>query len=234
MNTSPKNSYIIAGASSGIGLALAKLLIDNHIVYGISRTPGVLELHKNYRHIPFDFSADTSLPEITGTINGLVYCPGSITLKPLERLSTTDIDNDFTINAKGAFSFVKAYIKNIKQNTHANIVLFSSVAVQTGLPYHVSIAMAKGAVEGLTKALAAELSPKICVNAIAPSLTATPLAGSLLNNEAKIEANSQRHPLKRIGSPEEIAQFAYHILTQSTWATGQIFGVNGGLGTLIP
>ncbi|MFL9838520.1 SDR family oxidoreductase [Flavobacterium sp. ST-75] len=233
MNTSDSKTYIVAGASSGIGLELAKTLVKNNIVYGISRTPGELQHHENYRHILFDFLTDENLPDISANANGLIYCPGSITLKPLERLSVSDIDNDFTINAKGAFSFVKKYTNNIKNSTNASILLFSSVAVQTGLPYHISIAMAKGAVEGLTRALAAELSPTVRVNAIAPSLTNTPLAGALLNSEAKIEANKQRHPLKNIGSPREIALFANHLLTQSTWITGQVFGINGGMGTII-
>ena len=233
MNTSDSKTYIIAGASSGIGLELARILVNTNIVYGISRTPGELQHHENYRHLSYDFLTGEKLPDISANADGLIYCPGSITLKPLERLSVTDIDNDFTINAKGAFTFIQKYKGNIKNSPNASILLFSSVAVQTGLPYHISIAMAKGAVEGLTRALAAELSPTVRVNAIAPSLTDTPLASVLLNSEAKIEANKQRHPLKNIGSPQEIALFAHHLLTQSTWITGQIFGINGGMGTII-
>lgn len=227
------NTYIIAGASSGIGLELAKLLVKDNIVYGLNRTKGELKNNPNYRHLPVDFLSDEELPEIKERARGLIYCPGSINLKPIERISTADIDGDFAINAKGAFTFIKSYIKNIRSTPNAGILLFSSVAVQTGLPYHASIAMAKGAIEGLTRALAAELSPNVRVNAIAPSLTDTPMAQALLNNETKVEANKQRHPLKNIGSPQEIALFANHLLTQSTWITGQVFGINGGMGTII-
>jgi NAD(P)-dependent dehydrogenase (short-subunit alcohol dehydrogenase family) len=232
MNTSV-NTYIVAGASSGIGLELAKILVKDSMVYGLSRTAGALNGNANYRHLPFDFLSDEKLPEISGKANAIIYCPGSITLKPIERLSVSDIERDFAINAKGAFGFIKSYINNIKNTPNAAILLFSSVAVQTGLPYHASIAMAKGAIEGLTRALAAELSPNVRVNAIAPSLTDTPMAQALLNNETKVEANKQRHPLKNIGSPQEIALFANHLLTQSTWITGQVFGINGGMGTII-
>lgn len=227
------NAFIIGGASSGIGLELAKILVKDNIVYGLSRTAGELNGNENYRHLPVDFLSGETLPEIDANVRGLIYCPGSITLKPLERISVSDIDRDFAINAKGAFSFVKKYLPNVKHTPNAGVLLFSTVAVQTGLPYHVSVAMAKGAVEGLTRALAAELSPAVRVNAIAPSLTDTPLAGALLNSEAKVEANKQRHPLKDIGSAREIALFAHHLLTQSTWITGQVFGINGGMGAVI-
>ncbi|MCO6149684.1 SDR family NAD(P)-dependent oxidoreductase [Flavobacterium sp. NRK1] len=232
MDTSD-NIYIIAGASSGIGLEIARKLIADNIIYCISRTPGELEYHENFRHIPYDFFGNDELPDLPANANSIIYCPGSITLKPIERLTNDDIDKDFIINAKGAFLFVKKYITNIKNSKNASILLFSSVAVQTGLPYHSSIAMAKGAVEGLTRSLAAELSPRIRVNAIAPSLTDTPMAAPLLNTEAKVEANKQRHPLKNIGSAQEIASFACHLLTQSSWATGQVFNINGGIGTII-
>lgn len=227
-------TYIIAGASSGIGLALAQKMLENgHRVYALSRSAGELANHPKYSHIAFDFSSQGILPEIAEKADALVYCPGSITLKPLARLTAADIDNDFMINARSAFLFIQKYLANIKDSQDASILLFSSVAAQTGLPFHSSIAMAKGAVEGLTRSLAAELSPGIRVNAIAPSLTDTPLAAALLNSEARMEGNIQRHPLKAIGAPNEIASFAYHLLQESKWATGQVFGINGGLGTII-
>jgi len=228
-------TYIIAGASSGIGLALAKKLLENgDKVYALSRSAGELISHPKYNHIAFDFSqSDGQLPDIAEKANALVYCPGSITLKPIKRLTGADINKDFMLNARSAFLFAQKYLPNIKESNDASILFFSSVAVQTGLPFHSSIAMAKGALEGLTRSLAAELSPGIRVNAIAPSLTNTPLAASLLNSEARMEGNIQRHPLKAIGNPEEIASFAYYLLKNSKWATGQVFGLNGGLGTII-
>lgn len=232
--TTLSKTYIIAGASSGIGLEIAKKLINSgNTVYALSRNAGELVNHKNYIHIKFDFLEDKALPDIPETANGLIFCPGSITLKPIERLTGLDIEKDYLINAKAAFLFIKKYLSNIKNSEDAAIVLFSTVAVQTGLPYHCSIAMAKGAIEGLTRSLAAELSPGIRVNAIAPSLTDTPLTATLLNSDAKIEANKQRHPLKTLGTAEDIASFACYLLRDLKWTTGQVFGINGGLGTII-
>lgn len=230
---SENKTIIIAGASSGIGLELAKCLLNDHVIYSINRTPGSLSSNPNFRYLPYDFINDAELPDIQSKAKALVYCPGSINLKRFEQLTPDDVMKDFKINAMGAFSFVKKYLNNIRNTENASILFFSTVAVQNGLPYHSSIAMAKGAIEGLTRSLAAELAPGIRVNAIAPSLTDTPLAKALLNNEAKVEANKQRHPLKEIGSAREIALFAHHLLTQSTWTTGQIFGLNGGMGTII-
>ena len=227
-------TYIIAGASSGIGLALAKKILENgDKVYALSRNAGELISHLKYSHIAFDFSSEGKLPDIIEKADALIYCPGSITLKPIARLTGAELDKDYMLNTRSAFLFIQKYLSNIKDSADASILLFSSVAVQAGLPFHSSIAMAKGALEGLTRSLAAELSPGIRVNAIAPSLTNTPLAASLLNSEARMEGNIQRHPLKAIGNPDEIASFAYYLLKNSKWVTGQVFGLNGGLGTII-
>ncbi len=229
----PAKNYLIAGASSGIGLELAKLLIaSGHHVTGLSRNAGELEHHAQYRHITHDFNSGEKLPDIDGPLEGIAYCPGSITLKPFNLITEKDIDDDFRINAKGAFFFVKEYASKLKSGENPSVVLFSSVAASTGFPYHSSIAMAKGAVEGLARSLAAELAPAIRVNCIAPSLTDTPLASQILGSEAKRQANKERHPLKNIGDAGDIAEMAAFLL-QAKWVTGQIIGINGGMGSLI-
>jgi len=186
-------------------------------------------------HLAFDVSAEfldlDALPEI---LHGLVYCPGSIVLKPFQRLSIDDFLADFNLNLLGAVKVVQGCLTRLKKSpTGSSIVLFSTVAVQTGMAFHASVASAKGAVEGLTRALAAEFAPRIRVNAIAPSLTETPLAENLLSNEDKRRAAAERHPLKRIGSPRDIAQLAVHLLSDNgSWITGQIMHVDGGMGSL--
>ncbi|OYU81864.1 MAG: oxidoreductase [Flavobacterium sp. BFFFF1] len=230
-----KKTYIIAGASSGIGSELAKILTDlgNNIV-ALSRSAGNLGGLQNCRFIPYDFTSGDALPEVTGPVNGIIYCPGSINLKPFQRFTEQDFAADFQLNVLGAVRLIKGYLPNLKQAENPGIVLFSSVAVGTGMSFHSSIAASKAAVEGLTRSLAAELAPVIRVNCIAPSLTDTPLAGQLLNSEAKREANADKHPLKQIGQPEDIAAMAAYLLSdQAKWITGQVIGINGGMGTLM-
>jgi NAD(P)-dependent dehydrogenase (short-subunit alcohol dehydrogenase family) len=168
------------------------------------------------------------LPE---SLQGLVYCPGTIRLRPFHRLSDNDFLEDFTINVLGAVKAIRASLPLLKKSSSgASIVLFSTVAVQTGMPFHASIASAKGAIEGLTRSLAAELAPSIRVNAIAPSLTETPLAQSLLSNDQKRQMAADRHPLKRFGQPEDIANLTVFLLDPGTsWITGEIFHVDGGM-----
>ncbi len=227
-------NYLIAGASSGIGLELAKILISGgHNVIGLSRTAGELEGQSQYRFLKHDFASDEKLPEISEAIEGLIYCPGSINLKPFNRFTEKDLDDDFKINAKGAFLFIKEYVSKLKSGENPSILLFSSVAVGTGFPYHSSIAMAKGAIEGLTRSLAAELAPTIRVNCIAPSLTDTPLASQMLASEEKRQANKDRHPLKNIGDVHDIAEMAAMLVTNAKWMTGQVVGINGGMGAII-
>jgi NAD(P)-dependent dehydrogenase (short-subunit alcohol dehydrogenase family) len=169
------------------------------------------------------------------SIDGLAYCVGSIRLKPFARLEDKDIISDFELNALGAFHAVKAAMPALKASGQANasVVLFSTVAVQQGFPSHVSVAMAKGAVEGLTRSLAAELAPKIRVNAIAPSLTRTPLAEFLTKNEASAQAIAAMHPLQRLGEADDVAALATFLLgAESGWITGQVMGIDGGRSTL--
>jgi 3-oxoacyl-[acyl-carrier protein] reductase len=169
----------------------------------------------------------TDLPEV---IHGVVYCPGSINLRPFNRLTAQDFLNDFQQNVLGAIAVIQYLLPRLKKADGASIVLFSTVAVKIGMPFHASIAAAKGAVEGLAKSLAAELATsKIRVNVIAPSLTDTPLASALLSSDEKREAAAKRHPLNSIGSADEIGQLvAFLIQDNSRWITGQVIGVDGG------
>lgn len=166
-------------------------------------------------------------------IDGLVYCPGSIHLRPFERIKPSDFTADYELQVVGAIKVIQAVLPYLKRSDKASIVLFSTLAVQTGLPFHTQVSASKGAIEGLCRALAAEFAPKIRVNCIAPSLTDTPLANSLLNTEQKREANALRHPLKRIGTSEDIANLTEFLLTEkSSWITGQIHAIDGGLSVL--
>ena len=227
-----KKNILIVGGSSGIGLEIVKQLHEEHNVYVANRTNESLS---NFKHqfIKIDITEETIdssiLPE---SLDGLVYCPGTINLRPFRGLKPETFISDFNINVMGAIKNIQAVLKNLNQSEHSSIVLFSSVAVQTGMPFHSSIAASKGALEGLTRSLAAELAPKISVNAIAPSITNTPLADKFLNNEAKMERAIDRHPLKKIGSPKELANTAIFLLKNSSWITGQIISVDGGIGTL--
>lgn len=228
------NTYLVIGGTSGIGLETTKLLSQNNRVVVLSREKRNLDGLKNVEFFLADItkSAD-ELPQISEPINGLVYCPGTINLKPLKSLKIEDFQNDFEVNLLSAVKVINKYFNNLKSAGKSSIVLFSTVAVQTGMPYHASIASAKGAVEGLTRSLAAEFAPNIRVNCIAPSITNTPLAEKLLNNEAKLKSSEDRHPLKRIGDSKEIAETVAFLLSDSTsFITGQIIKVDGGLSSI--
>jgi NAD(P)-dependent dehydrogenase (short-subunit alcohol dehydrogenase family) len=166
-------------------------------------------------------------------LDGLVYFPGTITLKPFHQVSDEDFLDDFRVNCLGAAAVIRQALPALKAAPSASIVLFSTVAVAQGMPFHASIASAKGAVEGLALSLAAELAPKIRVNVIAPSLTDTSLAGTLLNSEAKREAAAKRHPLQRVGDAADVAELAAFLLSDaSAFITGQIFRPDGGLSSI--
>lgn len=228
------NTYILVGGTSGIGLETAKLLSENNRVIVLSREERNLDGLSNVEFHSADVTKSIDqLPQIDGLIDGLAYCPGTINLKPLKSLKIEDFQNDFEVNLIGAVKVINKYFNNLKSSGKASIVLFSTVAVQTGMQYHASIASAKGAVEGLTRSLAAEFAPNIRVNCIAPSITNTPLAEKLLNNSAKLKASEDRHPLKRIGSSAEIAQTVEFLLSEkSGFITGQIIKVDGGISSV--
>ncbi len=231
-------NIVVAGGSSGIGLALVKKLVaEGAKVFVLSRNAG-LDLPENTIHIPHDFtSADTEfVSQLPDQIHGLVYSIGSINLKPFQRLQREDYLADFTLNVLGAVSLIQSSLKALKAAENASVVLFSTVAARTGMSYHTSIAASKGAVESLGVSLAAEfVSSKIRVNVIAPSLTNTPLAQHLLNTPEKQEASAKRHPLGKFGQPEDMASAAKFLLSdESSWITGQIINIDGGLSSLKP
>ncbi len=229
-------NILIVGGSSGIGLELVKVLSENyHEIYVGSRTADTLVEIPGVHHIPMDVTAETlDLETLPKTLQGLVYCPGTIVLKPFQRLTIDDFRNDFNINLLGAVKVIQGCINLLKKSpSGASIVLFSTVAVNTGMPFHASVGSAKAAVEGLTRSLAAEFAPRIRVNAVAPSLTDTPLAQNLLSSEEKRKASADRHPLKRIGTPQEIARSAAYLLSDaSAWISGQILPIDGGMSSL--
>ena len=227
-----KKNILLIGGSSGIGLSLLNQISQYHNVYAACRSSNSLPENVNY--INYDVLNDeldsSSFPE---TIDSFIYLPGSINLRPFKSLSIESFKEDLEINFIGLIKSLKSVLKNLTASNSASIVLFSTVAVQRGMPFHSSVSSSKGAIEGLAKSLAAELSPKIRVNVIAPSLVNTPLANRFLNNDIKIEKSANRHPLKRIGSASDIANLIdYLISDKSSWITGQIIAVDGGLSTI--
>ncbi|OAV43949.1 SDR family NAD(P)-dependent oxidoreductase [Lewinella sp. 4G2] len=227
-------NYLIIGGSSGIGRALVdQLLNEGHSVAVWAREQR--DLPSNVAFTTYDVigEADPDKSAIPDGLDGLVYCPGSINLKSFRSLKAPAFREAFELNVVGAVRCLQACERHLKKAENASVVFFSTVAVQRGMPFHAGIAAAKGAIEGLTRSLAAEYAPAIRVNAIAPSLTDTPLAEKLLATDDKRQASADRHPLKRVGTAEEIAAMAAFLLSEkAAFMTGQVIGMDGGLGAV--
>ena len=223
-------NIVVVGGNSGIGKTLIQKLQNsgaNVFVFARNSNSG-------FYTIEWDVTQDlpdlSSLPEV---IHGLVYLPGTINLKPFHRLKIEEFQEDLNINLLGAIKITQALINNLKKAEPASLVYVSTVATKLGMPFHSSVAVSKSAIEGLAKSIAAEYAPKIRANVVAPSLTDTPLAGRLLSTYEKRAASDQRHPLKRVGKTEDISNAIYYLLSdESSWVTGQVLGVDGGMGSV--
>lgn len=227
---------LVVGGSSGIGLEVVRQATQlGAEVWSASRNHTEELQNTGTNFINLDVTADDyQLDELPDQLDALVYCPGTINLKPFHRLKIADFQNDYEVNVLGAVKVIQACLPRLKKSDAAAIVTFSTVAVQQGMGFHSSIAAAKGAVEGLTRSLAAELAPQnIRVNCIAPSLTDTPLAGQLLSSPEKREASEKRHPIKKVGQPKDLASVAVYLLSfSSEWITGQIWHIDGGMSSI--
>lgn len=221
-------TIIVIGGSKGIGKAIISSLLSSYDnIINISRTEPEVS-GGNVKHYPCDILKD-DLPDIE-SIDGLVYCPGSINLKPINRLSIEDFQDDFNINVIGAVKAIQKYLPALKKGNKPSIILFSTVAAKLGMPFHASVAASKSAIEGLTKSLGAELAPTVRVNAIAPTVTDTELASKLLRNDSMVEKMNERHPLKKFLQPEEVADMAAFLLSdKGASLSGQIFEMDCGI-----
>jgi 3-oxoacyl-[acyl-carrier protein] reductase len=220
---------LIIGGSKGIGNAILLQQLENNKVYNISRNAPTIS-HPNLKHFELDVLKD-NLPEIEN-IDVLIYCPGSINLKPIGSLSIDDFRNDFEINVIGAVRSIQKYLPVLKKGTNPSIVLFSTVAAKLGMPFHASIATAKAGIEGLVKSLGAELAPTIRINAIAPTITDNTLAAGILRNDRMKENMMERHPMKNYLKPEEVANMANYLISDHAKSiSGQVFEMDYGIVT---
>ncbi|NME69303.1 SDR family NAD(P)-dependent oxidoreductase [Flammeovirga aprica] len=225
---------LVIGGSSGIGRAVvAQLSSQGHEVFATYNSTAPVDDYSNVHFFPLNILDETlDFSVIPNELNGLVYCPGAIDLQPFSKIAPQAFIDDFNLQVVGAVKVIQANINALRKGT-GSVVFYSTVANQMGFKYHSLVAASKGAIEGLTKSLASEYAPKVRFNAVAPSLTSTPLASKFLNSDAKVEANAKTHPLQRIGSAEDIANMTTFLLSdQSSWVTGQVMHVDGGLSTL--
>lgn len=233
-----KRNILIIGASRGIGFGITeKLLEDGDNVYTLCRTKfdnlTLTQKDKIIKHYEFDVTTEFTLTDLPETLDALIYCPGNINLKPFPRLKVQDFYDDLNLNLFGAIKILNQTINLLKKGNNPSVLMFSSVAVKLGMSYHSSTSSSKSAVEGFIKSLASEYAPTIRFNAIAPTLTDTPLASQLLSNEEKRKQLADRNPLKRIGKVEDIVEMSLFLTSdKASYISGQIIAVDGGMNTL--
>ena len=226
-------NFLVIGGSSGIGKEISEILSKGDVVFSTSRN--ILSgTNENIRHIKYNVLEDELDPELLPhQIDGFVYCPGTINLRPFRSLKLETFRSDLELNLIGAIKTLQIILPKLQQSPSASIIFYSTVAVKTGMPFHSSVSSSKSALEGLTKSLAAEFAPKIRVNCIAPSIVNTPLANKFLNTEDKVEKAAARHPLNKIGTAKEIAHLTQYLLDEkSKWITGQIINIDGGISSV--
>ena len=228
---------LILGATGAIGSSLAKKIVDQgdkvHLVARDQNSLSDLANQLNSSYTVADMLTENYAEKVLKDIekediDGLAFCVGSIDLKPLKLTKKSDFMQSFNLNLISATEVIKTLADNLKKNK-GSVVLFSTVAVKQGFPNHAIVSSAKGAIEGLTLALAAEFAPNVRVNCIAPSLTNSKISNFLLKNEKVADGIAKMHPLKRIGEGSDTASVARFLLTkESSWITGQVVGVDGG------
>lgn len=226
-------NILLIGGSTGIGYELSKKLTKFHKVFVATRNPDAFLNKDNIETLNSNINGEFDSSNLPDILDGFVYLPGTINLRPFKGLKPDNFIEDFEINVIGCIRILQKVLPNLQASENASIIMFSTVAVGLGMPFHSSVACSKGAIEGLTRSLAAEFAPKIRVNAIAPSLLNTPMAEKFLNSEVKIENAKNRHPLKDIGNPSNIAELVKFLLEDnSKWMTGQVIQFDGGISSV--
>ncbi|MDC1033981.1 SDR family NAD(P)-dependent oxidoreductase [Flavobacteriaceae bacterium] len=225
-------NILLIGGSTGIGYELSQKLKEDNNLFIATRDQGKFN-DPNIKTHELDLDKEFETDWLPDHLDGFVYLPGTINLRPFKGLKPSVFLDDFNINVMGCVKILQKVLPKIQAAENPSIVMFSTVAVKMGMPFHSSVSSSKGAIEGLTRSLAAEFAPKIRVNAIAPSMLDTPLAEKFLNSETKLENLRNRHPMKEIGSPEDISEVVKFLLEDnSKWMTGQIIPFDGGMSSV--
>ena len=235
MSDNYPSNYLVVGGSHGIGSGVVRnLLASDANVINVSRSASAFASDDRLTHLSMDVTEDqldkTQLPD---RLAGFVYCPGSINLGPVRQLNRQTMTQDYHLNVIAAIECLQAALPALKAGGLASVVFFSTVAVNQGMTMHSSVSAVKGAIEGLTRSLAAELAPKVRINCVAPGLTETPLSQRFLSSDQKKAAMAEKHPLRRVGEIEDVAALVTFLLgSNSAWITGQIIGVDGGMSAI--
>ena len=225
-------NILLIGGSTGIGYELSQKLKEDNNIFISTRDQEKFN-HPNIKTNELDLDKEFETDWLPEHLDGFVYLPGTINLRPFKGLKPSVFLEDFNINVMGCIKILQKLLPKIQAAENPSIVMFSTVAVKIGMPFHSSVSSSKGAIEGLTRSLAAEFAPKIRVNAIAPSILDTPLAEKFLNSETKLENSRNRHPMKEIGSPKDISEVVKFLLEDnSNWMTGQIIPFDGGMSSV--